>query len=375
MKSQRLIISKSQRLVISGQSKSRAVEEWMRARIQEGDYPPNAKLPSDYDLAQEVGVAYMTVRAALDPLVREGLLQRVRGKGTFVAPQDPTKKIMRSLALVVPSLSSLWNVAGLYYFPGIVQGFCAEATRLGYEPAVMGRSKDFYETGGGSLAGPLSGFAGVASLLTEQSDAATIEALGNTQIPIVAINPYHGRRAISSVAADQAEGVASAVAHLAALGHRRIAFLRGPEGNLGAQERLKGFRLGMKRAGLSHSAMDGGPGDYMDLSGMARARHLLAQNRRPTAIVTAGDLIAAGALKAAEAVGLSVPGDLSVIGFGDFHVANLLQPALTTVRLPLEELGAESVNALHRYLAGGKKREILHLPTTLVERGSTGPCR
>lgn len=367
---------KSQRLIISGQSKSRAVEEWMRARIQEGDYPPNAKLPSDYDLAQEVGVAYMTVRAALDPLVREGLLQRVRGKGTFVAQQDLTKKVMRSLALVVPSLSSLWNVAGLYYFPGIVQGFCAEATRLGYEPAVMGRSKDFYETGGnGTLAGPLAGFAGVASLLIEQGDVSTIEALRSTQIPIVAINPYRGRRAISSVAADQAEGVASAVAHLVALGHRRIAFLRGPEGNLGAEERAKGFRLGMARARLSHYAIDGGPGDYMDQSGMTRARHLLAQNRRPTAIITAGDLIAAGVLKAAEAAGLSVPGDLSVIGFGDFHVANLLQPALTTVRLPLDELGAESALALHRCLAGERTREIRHLPTTLVERDSTGPCR
>lgn len=364
---------KSQRLIISGQSKSRAVEEWVRARIQQGDYPPNAKLPSDYDLAQEVGVAYMTVRAALDPLVREGLLQRVRGKGTFVAVQDPAKKVARSLALVVPSLSSLWNVAGLYYFPGIVQGFCAEATRLGYEPAVMGRSKDFYETGGG--AGPLSGFAGVAGLLIEQTDLPIIEALRSSHIPLVAINPYRGRRAISSVAADQTEGVADAVALLARQGHRRIAFLRGPEGNLGAEERLRGFRQGMARVGLSHSAMDGGPGDYMDQSGMVRARHLLAQNRRPTAIVTAGDLIAAGVLQAAETAGLSVPGDLSVIGFGDFHIAALLQPTLTTVRLPLAELGAESVNALHRYLGGERKRETLHLPTTLVERDSTGPCR
>jgi DNA-binding LacI/PurR family transcriptional regulator len=330
------------------------------------------KLPSEHDMARSFGVAYMTVRAAVNELVSEGLLQRIHGKGTFVRQNSPVAQTSTGvIALVVPSLQSLWNVAGLYYFPGIVQGFCAEATRLGYEPTVIGRTRDASL----SASGEFSSVVGAACLLISREDSESLEAMRDLKVPVVGINHYRGRRAITSVVADQASGMEEAVKLLTEQGHKKIAFLPGPEGNLGAEERQRGFVRAMSSLGLSGILVEEEPKDYTDLSGVVRTRALLASENRPTAIVTAGDLIAAGAVQAAREMGYSVPEDLSVIGYGDFEVATYLQPGLTTVRIPLHDLGAQAAILLHEQASGRARRKTMSLPTTLISRGSVAPPR
>jgi LacI family transcriptional regulator len=347
--------------------KYRVIEDWLRAQIDDGRLAPGSKLPSEHDLARTLGVAYMTVRSAINVLVRDGLLQRVHGKGTFVMAHAAPESSAETLALVVPSLSLLWNVAGLYYFPPIVQGFCSEATRLGYEPVVMSGSKEFFSL----TSEHPSRCAGMACMLVTQEDVRTIEHLRDRSTPVVAINSYRGRRLISCVAADQAQGAVQVVKLLAQLGHRRIAFLDGPPGNLGASERLRGFREGMARHHLEPMPVDDtGPLDYSDHSGLVRTRRILAQEPRPTAIFAAGDALAAGAVQAAREAGLSVPDDLSVVGFGDFHLAQHVHPTLTTAHLPLEELGAWAVRLLDKRLSGVSGRQVIELPVSLVMRDS-----
>jgi len=357
--------------------KYRVLQDMIRAGIADGTLTGAAgKLPSEQDMARSFGVAYMTVRAAVNELVAEGLLHRVHGKGTFARTDPPLAPTSAGvLALLVPSLNSLWNVAGLYYFPAIVQGFCAEATRLGYEPSIVGRARDAVL----SAAGELTDVAGIACLLVSREDAETLEAVRDQRrrTPVVGINHYPGRRAISCVAADQAGGMAAAVRLLAERGHRRIAFLPGPANNLGAEERRAGFaQAAVATPGLDAWVVEDEPADYTDLSGVVRTRRLLAADAgrpRPTAIVTAGDLIAAGVVQAAREAGLSVPGDLSVVGFGDFQIATYVQPPLTTVRLPLSDLGARAAQMLHEAAGGATRRRNEALPATVVERGSVGP--
>ncbi len=347
--------------------KYRVIEDWLRTQIHDGSLASGSKLPSEHDLARTLGVAYMTVRSAINALVRDGLLQRVHGKGTFVTARAPADPAVSTLALVVPSLSHLWNVAGFYYFPLIVQGFCSEATRLGYEPAVIGGSKEFFAL----TSEPPARCAGIACMLVTQEDVPILDHLRDRAIPVVAVNSYRGRRLISCVAAEQAQGAAQVVKLLARLGHRRIAFLDGPAGNLGAAERLRGFREGMARHHLEPvSIEDPGPIDYSDHSGLIRTRHLLALKTPPTAIFAAGDALAAGAIQAAREAGLSVPDDLSVVGYGDFHLAQHVQPTLTTVRLPLEELGSWAVRLLDKRLSGVSGRQTVELPVSLVMRDS-----
>ena len=346
--------------------KYKILQDMIREGIADGSLVEGGKLPSEQDMARVFGVAYMTVRAAVNDLVREGLLQRIHGKGTFVVQTPVPRTSVGVLALVVPSLASLWNVAGLYYFPSIVQGFCAEATRLGYEPTVIGRAKDAFT----SATGEFTSLAGAACLLIARDDCPSLDALRDLKVPVVGINQYRGRRAISYVAADQAGGMAEAVRLLVEKGHRRITFLPGPTANLGAEERRQGFRKAAAAHGIEPWVVEEEPADYTDLSGVVRTQRLLALPERPTAIVTAGDLIAAGALQAAREAGLSVPRDLSVIGYGDFQVATYLQPALTTVRLPLVDLGAQAALLLHEQITGVVRQRAITLTATLAERDS-----
>jgi LacI family transcriptional regulator len=358
---------------LENRPKYRQVQDLIRDGIESESLTREGKLPSEQDMAREFGVAYMTVRAAVDALVQEGLLRRIHGKGTFVVPPADPSSSAGSLALVVPSLPTLWNVAGLYYFPSIVQGFSAEATRLGFEPAVLGGAKDAFIAGPGSSAR----VAGVACLMITDEDTAALEALRDLGVPVVGINAYPGRRAISRVTADQAGGMADAVQMLVEKGHRRIAFLPGPAGNLGAEERLKGFREAIARHRLPLLPMDVEQADYTDLSGALATKRLLAAvgDDAPTALLAAGDLIAAGALQAIREAGLRVPEDISVMGYGDFHIARHVQPALTTVRLPLFELGEQAAFLLSGHVAGISRHRVVTLPTELVERESVGPPR
>ena len=353
--------------------KYRILQDLIRQGIDDNSLTQGtSKLPSEHDMARSFGVAYMTVRAAVNELVGEGLLQRIHGKGTFVRQKSPVVQTASGvLALVVPSLASLWNVAGLYYFPGIVQGFCAEATRLGYEPTVIGRTRDAMM----SASGEFSSLVGAACLLISREDGESLEAIRDLKVPVVGINHYRGRRAITSVVTDQASGMEEAVNLLASLGHTNIAFLPGPDGNLGAEERQRGFVRAASALGLNAVPVEDEPKDYTDLSGVVRTRALLNREKPPTAIVTAGDLIAAGVVQAAREKNLSVPDDLSVIGYGDFEVATYLQPGLTTVRIPLQDLGAQAALLLHEQAIGKARRKTTSLPTTLIQRGSVGPPR
>lgn len=351
--------------------KYRILQDMIRRGIADGSLVDKGKLPSEHDMARRFGVAYMTVRAAVNELVAEGVLQRIHGKGTFVHRAPVTRTSAGVLALMVPSLPSLWNVAGLYYFPSIVQGFCAEATHLGYEPTVIGRAKDAFT----SASGEFTNLTGAACLLISRDDSASIEALRDLSVPVVGINHYRGRRAVSYVAVDQADGMAAGVKRLVEQGHRRIAFLPGPAGNLGAEERQQGFRRAAASLPIEPILIDDEPADYTDLSGVLRTQKLLARPDRPTAIVTAGDLIAAGVVQAAREAGLSVPDDLSVVGYGDFQVATYLQPALTTVRLPLTDLGATAACLLHERITGASRQRTVTLKTTLIERDSVAPPR
>lgn len=352
--------------------KYRVVESALRARIAAGSPPQGAKLPSEHALAEEFGVAYGTMRQAISGLVREGLLLRVQGSGTFVRFEG-TAQAALTLALIVPSLPGMWNVAGFYYLPPIVQGFCLEATRLGYEPTVLGGIADISRLARNS---PES-LCGIACLLTHEEDNAIAEKLSDLGLPLVCINSYHGRRALASIAADQKQGMEEVVALLARHGHRRIAFLPGTAGNLGPLERLAAFRAAMQRHGLeplfpSKRRPDEAQTQAAEASVIVQP--LLARSQPPTAIVAAGDMLALGTLQALQQTALRVPEDISLVGFGDYHFAPFLQPPLTTVRLPLTQLGTEAALYLDRRLSDHEKRRHILLPVELMERGTVGPA-
>jgi LacI family transcriptional regulator len=158
------------------------------------------------------------------------------------------------------------------------------------------------------------------------------------------------------------------------LGHTRIGYL----GCVAAeciQARLGGFRSALDAARIVVPAhLHGNAETFHFEDGHRVASRLLDQEDRPTAIFAVSDELAQGAIEAARERGLSVPGDLSVLGFDDTEIARYASPPLTTVRQPLQEMGAVALRTVRR-LAAGEKIDSNHveLATELVVRASTAP--
>ncbi len=135
-------------------------------------------------------------------------------------------------------------------------------------------------------------------------------------------------------------------AHLVAQGHRKIAIVTGPADQASSQRREAGFRAALTRAGLDLPANRRIEGDYTFESGRAAGERLLSQAEPPTAVFACCDLMAAGLIGVALERGLSLPRDLSVVGFGDGALARVIWPALTSMQLPLADLAHRAMDRL-----------------------------
>jgi DNA-binding LacI/PurR family transcriptional regulator len=353
-------------LATTAEPKYREVERQIRQNIREGVWRVGERIPAEHRISETFGVAYMTTRQAVGNLVSSGLLQRIPGKGTFVLASGdlPERDSSPAPALLVPAL---WERLDPYYFPEVLRGFqegMGEAGRTATIQDYATADTEEFPVGGAAA----SRHPAIACLLLSRDETHLVDRLRDRGYPVLAINRYMGRRAVPSVAPDNAGGTALAVEHLVALGHQHIAFLKGNPGNLDAAERRRGFRAAMRRHGLNADC-EAGDG-FRDECGYRAAMALLSGPASPTALVCASDLAALGAIKAARERGLSVPEDLSVVGFGDFTIAEYAYPGLTTVRLPLRELGRCAADALLALVDGSPVANQV-VSTHLVIRGTT----
>lgn len=199
----------------------------------------------------------------------------------------------------------------------------------------------------------------------------TLTAAGK---PVVLVNRAGAPADMDRVGWDNAGGVGAAVDHLVALGHRRIAHLAGPPSRQSSRDRLTGFHAALARHGLAVAAAHVQAVEYGDEPARWREATLalLAANPRPTALIAADDPIAAVAMQALQQANVTIPGDLSLVGIDDQPFAALLNPPLTTVRLPVLEAGRRAIEMLLDRLAGGSAapRRVI-LPCPLIPRDST----
>jgi LacI family transcriptional regulator len=162
-----------------------------------------------------------------------------------------------------------------------------------------------------------------------------------------------------------------AVAHLCELGHRRIGFVAGPAILASSHERLTAARAAMAAAGLDLSPSAVFTGDYTRDAGVAAAGAVVAHGG-VTALLAANDQLAIGLVAGLRARGVAVPGDVSVVGFDDIASCSFLQPPLTTIRIPLYDVGALGARAAIDRLEG-RTGGVVTVPVELVVRSSTAP--
>lgn len=200
-------------------------------------------------------------------------------------------------------------------------------------------------------------------------------SLARTSVPFVVLNrKLEGVE--NHVVFDSFAAARLAAEHLLSLGHRRIAHLAGRERGYNGIRRLAGYRAALEAAGIAFDPDLVAAAGYTFEGGELAMRELLMRRNHPTAIVAATLLAAAGALKALHAENIRVPAQMSIVGIHDTALADMLHPPLTTVRLPLQEMGASATRGLIDLIEGKSKRVAQTLPPDrLVLRGSTAPRR
>jgi DNA-binding LacI/PurR family transcriptional regulator len=213
-----------------------------------------------------------------------------------------------------------------------------------------------------AAAGRVDGF-----LLTDvELDDARFEGLAAARLPVVIAGHPQGAAPFPWVETDHARGIDAAVAHLAGLGHREIAFLGGPAAYEFVQARLDRWRDAVAQAGLT-------PGAVVHAEEDDAGAFAAVLDGGPTAVVCTSDPLAMGVIHAARSRGLAVPADVSVTGFDDSPLAALASPALTSVRVDYADFGAAAAAALIAAIGGEDAPAYAPAPTQLVIRASTAP--
>ena len=200
-----------------------------------------------------------------------------------------------------------------------------------------------------------------------------IVKLAESGLPCMTVDSDIGGPRTGYVMSENREGAMLAVRHLLELGHERIATITGMLRTRPAADRLEGYREALAAAGFEPREEYVAEGDYYDESGYRGTRRLLELEQPPTAIFAASDLMAAGALRAANELGANVPHDVALVGFDDIGLASLLQPQLTTVRQDMHALGEAAAEGLSRMIDDSDAEPVRRfVPTQLVVRSSSG---
>jgi LacI family transcriptional regulator len=192
-------------------------------------------------------------------------------------------------------------------------------------------------------------------------------------IHVVAVDPHTGPSGLPTVDSDNFAGAMLATNYLLTLGHRRIGHISGRVDLESARLREAGFRRAMADAGVAVDEELVRVGGFRIESAAGTASELLSLADRPTAVFAGNDLSAISTMDVARSMGLTVPDDLSVIGFDNVPESALANPPLTTIMQPLQRMGAEALRLLIDIIGGVERDTHIRLPTELVIRASCRP--
>jgi len=328
-------------------------------------------MPTITDVALKANVSIATVSRVVNnsphkvhPKTKERVMKIIREldfRPNVLAKGLHLKKSL-TIGIIIPDISNP-------YYAEIVRGIQIVADRAGYSVTIHntdgkqeGIIRSIYhlreKSADGIIfsGGIISGYE-TLSILRELKERVVVIGRHDVDFPAVMV--------------DNLGGATQAVQHLIDLGHTKIGFIGGSEGSTTSMDRLTGYRNALAQNGLRFDELLVKPGEWNPRSGYLMAKRLLKGKNKPTAIVSSNDLMAFGAIKAAREAGLSVPGGLAVVGFDNVPLSSYIDPPLTTVEIPIQELGAAATKMLIGLLSGERFERRKLFKTTLRIREST----
>ena len=332
--------------------------------------------PTIADVARAAGVSKGAVSFALND--RPGVADTTRARILAAAdelgwtPSHRARALSSSRAMTVGLVVARApeTLSADPFFPAFIAGIETTLADRGHAlllqvVADLAAERRSYEALAGS--GRVDGVF-LTDLRVDDPRPKLLEMLG---LPTVVIAPGPVDSPWPVVAVDDRPGIAAAVEHLVALGHRRVAHVAGPRDFVHARSRHEAWSGALAASGLVGLASV--HADFSPAGGAHATRQLLDAPEPPTAIVYANDLMAVAGMSAAQTRGLHVPDDLSVTGFDDTALAAHLRPPLTTVRTDAVGWGRAAAECLLRLVDGTACPDVTLPPPELVVRGSTAP--
>lgn len=328
------------------------------------------------DVAEESGFSVATVSRALNPETAVAVSAKTREAVAAAAaalgyrPNDAARSLRTNrsmiVGVVVPDISNL-------LFPRMVRGIDDVLNEADYSSLLANTDGD-----------PARAEKAVDRLLQRGADGLILatsaledrrpSVLFDSGVPIVLLNRRTYDTRLPSVTPAGFRGVSAAFTALLKGGHRSITVLAAPQHTSTGWERLSDVeRVAAKRLGRSLPVVTAKA--VSEEGGYRATAEVLGGGAAPTAIVAANDLLALGAIRAVNDHGLSCPADVSVVGFNNMPFCERMDPPLSTIGFDHYAMGSESARMILALIHGGPKPKSVHMPTTWIERASTGPAR
>lgn len=330
------------------------------------------------EVARSAGVSVATVSRVMNDSgpVRAELRLRVQdvARDLRYVPHGAAKSLITNktstIGVLLPDLHG-------EFFSELIRGIDQAARARGYHLLVSSSHSDRSEIAAalGVMRGRVDGL-----IIMSPDDASPDRGHPSftrvaASVPVVALNCPSADASCGTIDIDNYGGARAMMSHLLALGHRRIAFVTGGSHNHDAHERRRGYRDALREAGVRRLTGWEIAGDFTEAAGYAAVARLMRLRARPTAIFAANDSMAIGAMSALQQRGLRIPEDVAVGGFDDIPTARYMTPPLTSVHVPITQLGTRAMTRLLTALetpalAPARRQEVL--PTMLIVRRSCG---
>ena len=319
------------------------------------------------DVARAAGVHRSTVSRAFSrpeavkAATREHVLRVAEELGYTMSPlaQALRRKSSGFIPLIVPDITNP-------FFAELAKTMTQAAGDRGYQLLLCISDGDDARTAGylNAMQSLYAPFGVIAPSTRVDVDTLTQFGFGNR---VVVIDRVDEQATVPSVTVDSRSGIRLALDHLRSLGHRRIGYVSGISGTYTTHERMEAYRdLADGDPIMLDSGSDTGASERA-------AAHFVAMTERPTAIIAANDMVAFGVISALAAQGFHVPTDVSVVGFDGLALGARFNPALTTVRQPIADMGNIAIDLAEKKAADGSVEHVVLTPELLVRASTAGP--
>lgn len=349
----------------------RQLAEIIDKEISSGKFKPGERLPSMDDLAAMYAVNKVTVRRALADLSAAGLIYSVPAQGTYVSDRPRAPKFAAKNPVLTVGLLSYLMVpgnTGLYHME-IIQGMREELSKLQANLVILPVRHVEPQV---RIADQLAAANLDAVIYLGMFESVALRRMLEVGPPGILVDFSLRGAQVDTILLDNRGGAFQAMEHLISLGHRKIAIILGQEDQVATKERLDGAFEAAEQAGIARDSIRMVTGDFQREGGYRAMAEIINSGDLPTAAFCFNDEMAAGALQALHSLTpLTVPRDMSVVGFDDTAWATATQPPLTTIQVPKALMGRLAVQRVMARLRETDQATTTILPTHLVTRNST----